>query len=55
MTSSKQYGRDIPIVWKSDLTEAQRTELERRLNDYKKDPKAGSTWHEVKARILNRS
>jgi putative addiction module component (TIGR02574 family) len=35
-----------------DLTEAQRVELERRLEAYRRDPKAGSPWSEVKARIL---
>jgi len=37
------------------LTEAQRAELDRRLDDYEKDPEAGSPWPEVKARILKRS
>jgi putative addiction module component (TIGR02574 family) len=36
-----------------DLTEAQRAELERRLEAYRRDPKAGSPWSEVKARILS--
>jgi putative addiction module component (TIGR02574 family) len=35
-----------------DLTESQRVELERRLEAYRRDPKAGSPWPEVKARIL---
>jgi len=37
------------------LTEAQRAELDRRLDDYEKNPEAGSPWPEVKARILRRS
>ena len=37
------------------LTAAQRCELDRRLEAYERDPKAGSPWPEVKARILRRS
>jgi putative addiction module component (TIGR02574 family) len=33
------------------LSEAQRQDLERRLADYRANPKAGSTWEEVKARL----
>ncbi len=36
-----------------DLTETQRVELERRLEAYRRDPKVGSPWSEVKARILS--
>lgn len=36
-----------------ELTEAQRVELDRRLEAYRRDPKAGSPWSEVKARILS--
>ena len=36
-----------------ELTEAQRAELDRRLEAYRRDPKAGSPWAEVKARILS--
>ena len=35
-----------------ELTEAQRAELDRRLDAYRRDPKTGSPWIEVKARIL---
>ena len=35
-----------------ELSEAQRAELDRRLDAYHRDPKAGSPWSEVKARIL---
>jgi len=34
------------------LTEAQRSELDRRLEDYRQHPEHGSPWEEVKARIL---
>jgi putative addiction module component (TIGR02574 family) len=37
------------------LTDEQRTELDRRFQDYEKDPEAGSPWPEVKARILKLS
>jgi putative addiction module component (TIGR02574 family) len=33
------------------LTEAQRQDLQRRVAAYEADPKAGSTWEEVKARL----
>jgi putative addiction module component (TIGR02574 family) len=33
------------------LTDAQREELERRLAAYEANPRAGSTWEEVKARL----
>jgi putative addiction module component (TIGR02574 family) len=36
---------DIP------LTQAQREELARRVDEYEADPKAGSPWEEVKARL----
>jgi putative addiction module component (TIGR02574 family) len=36
------------------LTEAQRAELDRRLEAHRKNPEAGSPWEEVKARILGR-
>lgn len=34
------------------LTEAQRIELDKRLEDYHKNPKSGSPWIDVKKRIL---
>lgn len=37
------------------LTDTQRVELDRRLEDYEKNPEDGSPWLEVKARILKRS
>ena len=36
------------------LTEAEREELDRRWVEYAKNPTAGSSWSEVKARILAR-
>ncbi|MEW4566956.1 addiction module protein [Tautonia sp. JC769] len=37
------------------LTEAQRLDLRRRLDAYRDDPRAGSPWQEVKARLQSRS
>jgi putative addiction module component (TIGR02574 family) len=36
------------------LTDAQREELDRRLEDYRQHPDEGSPWEEVKSRILGR-
>jgi putative addiction module component (TIGR02574 family) len=36
---------------KAPLTEAQKEDLQRRLAAYEANPKAGSTWEEVKARL----
>ncbi len=36
---------DIP------LTEAQRAELDRRIEDWRRDPESSSRWSEVKARL----
>lgn len=52
--------RLVEAIWDSiadapdgiELTESQRAELERRLDNYEKNPDAGSPWVEVKARIL---
>jgi putative addiction module component (TIGR02574 family) len=33
------------------LTEAQKQDLQRRIEAYEANPKAGSTWEEVKARL----
>ena len=33
------------------VTDAQREELDRRLEDYSRDPQAGSPWEEVRARL----
>jgi putative addiction module component (TIGR02574 family) len=53
----------VEAIWDSiaevpdalELTEEQRTELDRRLREYEKNPDAGSPWPEVKERILKRS
>ncbi len=37
------------------LTNAQQQDLERRLAAHEANPKAGSSWEEVKARLLSRS
>lgn len=37
------------------LSEAQRTEIERRLEAYERDPSAVSTWDEVYTRITRRA
>lgn len=42
-------GADIP------LTEAQRQDLQRRIAAYEANPKAGSSWEEVKARLRGQS
>ena len=36
------------------LTEAQKQDLQRRLAEYKANPKAGASWEEVKARLRGR-
>ncbi len=36
------------------LNEEQKKELERRLEDYRKNPGTGSSWEEVKARYFAR-
>ena len=36
------------------ITDAQRAELDRRLEAHRKNPDAGSSWEDVKARILGR-
>ncbi|GAF80957.1 unnamed protein product, partial [marine sediment metagenome] len=38
-----------------ELSDAQRAELDRRMEVYRKNPHAGSPWPEVRARILARS
>ena len=37
------------------LTDAHRQDLERRLEKYRDDPKAGSPWEEVKARLQGKT
>ncbi len=38
----------------SELTQAQKDELDRRLAAMESDPQAGSPWEEVKARLVGR-
>jgi|TARA_Y100000294_G_scaffold139342_1_gene132823 putative addiction module component (TIGR02574 family) len=35
-----------------ELTEAQKKELDKRLEEYHKNPDAGSPWDEVKSKLL---
>lgn len=37
------------------LTESQRQDLQRRIAAYEANPKAGSSWEEVKARLRSKS
>lgn len=49
----------VEVLWDSiveqpeelPLTDAQRQELDRRLDRYQQDPTAGSSWEEVKQRL----
>jgi putative addiction module component (TIGR02574 family) len=43
-------------VWhpQADLTEADKSTLDAALKDYEKNPNAGSSWNEVKARIQSK-
>jgi putative addiction module component (TIGR02574 family) len=52
----EEIGDDSPTTPESvALTEAQKLDLERRLDAYEADPFAGSSWEEVKARLQSRS
>ena len=50
----------VEAIWNSiadapealELSDAQRSELDRRLEEYERNPGSGSPWSEVKARIL---
>ncbi len=52
--------RLVESIWDSiaefpealELTDAQKKELDRRLDDYKRDPEAGIPWSELRARLL---
>ena len=52
----------VEAIWDSlstkdqdfELTDELKQLLDERLEEHEKDPKAGSTWDEVKARIKNR-
>lgn len=43
--SITEEGEEVP------LTEAQKIDLQRRVAAYEANPKAGSSWEEVKARL----
>jgi len=53
----------VEAIWDSiadapealELSDAQRAELDRRLEEYEKNPGAASPWSEVKARVLKGS
>ena len=55
--------RLVETIWDSiaevpetlQLTKAQESELDRRLDAYRKDPAIGSPWPDVKARILKQA
>jgi putative addiction module component (TIGR02574 family) len=36
------------------VTEAQRQELDRRLDAYRQDPQGGISWQEIKAKVMRR-
>jgi putative addiction module component (TIGR02574 family) len=36
------------------VTEAQRQELDRRLDAYRQDPQGGTSWQEIKAKVMRR-
>lgn len=52
----------VEAIWDSiadapdalQLTDEQRAELDRRLDEYEKSPEAGSPWSDVRERILKR-
>ncbi len=58
-TSKPAYDL-VEAIWNSiadapetlDLNEARRAELDRRLEEYERNPGGGSPWSEVKSRIL---
>jgi putative addiction module component (TIGR02574 family) len=36
------------------ITEAQKTELDRRLDDYQASPEEGSSWNEIKNKLVSK-
>lgn len=44
----------IPETADIPLTEAQKAELDRRLEDLERDPDAGESWEAVRARLYGR-
>ncbi len=55
-----QRLRLVQVIWDSivqdpsalPLSDADRAELDRRLEAFKRDPSSGRSWEEVKARLL---
>jgi putative addiction module component (TIGR02574 family) len=45
----------IAVEAEVPLTESQRQDLQRRIAAYEANPKAGSSWEEVKARLRSKS
>jgi putative addiction module component (TIGR02574 family) len=57
ITERIQLAEDLwdSIVDRSDripLTDAQKQELDRRLDDYQQEPTAGSSWEAVKQQLM---
>ena len=51
----EELWESITIVPESvPVTDAQREDLQRRLDAFRDDPKAGSTWADVKSRLRSR-
>jgi putative addiction module component (TIGR02574 family) len=52
----------VEAIWESiaefpdalELTDAQRDELDRRLEEYERDPDSGVPWSELRARLLGK-
>ena len=61
-SSIEERLRAIGVIWDSiveqtdnlPLTDAQREDLERRLEEHRLNPQAGISWEEAKAQILGR-
>jgi putative addiction module component (TIGR02574 family) len=49
------WDRLAPASEADTLTEAQEEDLKRRLEAYRDNPRAGSPWEEVKARLQGRA
>jgi hypothetical protein len=47
--------KDVRKEFNDCIFEAQRKELDRRLEDYRRNPRGGSSWKTVKQRILGRN
>jgi putative addiction module component (TIGR02574 family) len=51
-----EHEQDAIATWileelMPDVSEAQKAELDRRLEDYKEFPESGSSWEDVKSRL----